>query len=83
MKDSSKPSPIENVGNFIINGRIMRIDGKFKQEFRIGDTNILIGKFPRCAEDVKNLRSLGVTGILNLSTEEEMDDLGVKKADLI
>ena len=59
--------------NFIVNGRIQVIDERFRCDYEIGDTNILVGQIPKSEEDVKYIASMGISGVLNLSSEEEME----------
>lgn len=43
----------------------------------IGDTSIYIGSYPETDADVFNLKSRGITGVLNLQTDREMEARGL------
>ena len=66
---------------FIVNGRVQVTDERFRCDYEIGDTNILVGQIPKSEEDVKYIASMGVSGVLNLSSEEEMEKQGINKVD--
>ena len=44
--------------------------------------NLFVGSFPKTADDIAQLKSAGITGILNLQTQEDFDYHGVDWSNL-
>ena len=60
---------------FIVNGVLHKFDGTYLDDFHIhefNNLNILVGSYPNSEYDCTQLSFKGVTGSLNLLTEEEM-----------
>ena len=49
----------------------------------IADTSIFIGSCPETDVDVFNLRSRGITGVLSLQTDREMEARGLEPTEIM
>ena len=45
--------------------------------YEIGDTKITIGNHILTEEDIEELKNEGITGVINLLTDQEMKNLGI------
>ena len=69
-----------------MNGTLHKFDGVFLSEFHakeLKDLNIVVGSYPICVDDCIQLKFLGVTGVLNLLSDEEMKNFDYNKTQMI
>jgi hypothetical protein len=60
--------------SWIVNGLVDKVDGNFRGGLffsKIGDTNIVIGAYPKSENDVIKMSERGITAVVNLQTDEE------------
>lgn len=65
---------------WIVNGVIDKADGNFLGGLyfdKIGDTKIFMGTYPLVQDDIFKMRDKGITGVLNLQTENDIKQRGV------
>lgn len=65
-----------NETEYLINNKIMRLDINFVADLvyhKIGDFPIFIGPYPQHEEDIDKLSSNGITAVLNLQTDQDMN----------
>lgn len=57
--------------NWVINGCVEKCDANFLKDFyidQVHDQNIFIGPYPVDDQDVKEMKDIGITAVLNLQT---------------
>lgn len=71
----------KNVGEaFIVNGHVEKADGNFVGGLtfdQIGETNIYIGPYPQLEKDTIIMSQAGITGILNVQTDNDINHRGI------
>ena len=71
---------------FIVNGVLHKYDGAFFGDFHVSqfkNLDVLVGSYPICEDDCNQLSFKGVTGVLNLLTDAEMNDLNYSKPQIL
>jgi hypothetical protein len=59
---------------------IDKTDGNFLGSLffnKVGDTKIFLGTYPLRADDIKRMRKAGITGVLNLQTDLDIEQRGI------
>mmetsp|Transcript_13675 Transcript_13675/g.21429 ORF Transcript_13675/g.21429 Transcript_13675/m.21429 type:complete len:163 (+) Transcript_13675:946-1434(+) len=65
---------------WIVNGIIDKADGNFLGGLyfdKIGDTGISIGTYPLWEADVSKMQNAGITGVVNLQTDQDIAQRGI------
>ena len=65
---------------WIVNGVIDKADGNFLGGLffdKIGDTKLIIGTYPLCEDDIQKMRDKGITGVLNLQTDNDIQQRSI------
>jgi protein tyrosine phosphatase (PTP) superfamily phosphohydrolase (DUF442 family) len=65
---------------FFVNGTIEKCDGNYLRDFRVSqiqDSRISIGAYPQNQQDVAHLKKQGITAVVNLMTDVEIEERNV------
>lgn len=65
---------------FIVNGHVEKADANFVGGLtfeEIGNTKIFIGPYPQIEEDTETMRAAGITGVLNVQTDIDINHRGI------
>ena len=65
--------------SWVINGCVQKTDANFFKDFYINeikDQNIFIGSYPIDDEDVRDMKNIGITAVLNLQTQDDIAERG-------
>ena len=68
-----------------MNGLVDKADGNFLGALdfaQIGDHQLFVGAYPRVEDDVRKLQEAGITGVLNLQTDEDIAQRQIDPAKL-
>jgi len=68
---------------FIVNGKVEKADGNLNNQFfvkQVGETNIFIGTYPSCDDDMDLFKSNNIEGVLNFMEDKEMTQYGCDRA---
>jgi hypothetical protein len=64
---------------FIVNGYLCKIDHSFQSEFHVSpipNQRLFLGSYPTQENDAHHLNHLGVTGILNVMSDQDIQRYG-------
>jgi hypothetical protein len=65
---------------FIVNGHIEKADANFVGGLtfdKIGETGIFLGPYPQLEQDTSTMFKAGITGILNVQTDIDINHRGI------
>ena len=64
---------------WVINGCVQKTDANFFKDFYINeirDQNIFIGSYPIDDQDIRDMKDIGITAVLNLQTQDDIAERG-------